>query len=246
MKQMMRRKYLFPQMDRLIDTVMSQCFECQTVTKTTRMEPVKPTEIPEEPWDVVATEFGGLFPDGHYNLVMIDKRSRYPVVKELPSTDFKKVRSAFKEMFATYGTPRRVESDGGPPFNGKDFAEFAKIEGFQHHIVTPEHARANGEAERFMKTLNKAEKIIQTKTKDKYDRQSMVQDMLTAYRDTPHPATGITPYEAMNSRKIRTKLGTTMTGIPSKEEINSTEMQSTRGKWQNTTTSTGTHRNTLS
>lgn len=33
-----------------------------------------------------------------------------------------------------------------------------------------------------------------------------MQEMLTAYRSTPHPATGITPYEGMMNRQIRTKL----------------------------------------
>jgi len=45
--------------------------------------------------------------------------------------------------------------------------------------------------------------------------------MLTAYRDTPHIATGATPYELMRDRKIRTKLETlNPTETPSKEEIN--------------------------
>ena len=62
-------------------------------------------------------------------------------------------------MFATHGTPRELESDNGPPFNSKEFAAFAQEEGFHHHRVTPGHARANGEAESFMKLLNKTEKI---------------------------------------------------------------------------------------
>ena len=41
-----------------------------------------------------------------------------------------------KQIFATYGTPRRIESDNGPPFNSKEFNEFAEQEGFEHHRVT--------------------------------------------------------------------------------------------------------------
>ena len=33
-----------------------------------------------------------------------------------------------------------------------------------------------------------------------------MQEMLTGYRSTPHPATGISPYEGMMNRTIRTKL----------------------------------------
>ena len=35
-------------------------------------------------------------------------------------------------------------------------------------------------------------------------------DFLMAYRDTPHPGTGITPYHTMSNRSIRTKLDHTL------------------------------------
>ena len=46
-------------------------------------------------------------------------------------------------MFAIYGTPKRIESDNGVPFNLNDFEEFARQEGFQHHKVTPRHPRTS-------------------------------------------------------------------------------------------------------
>ena len=33
-----------------------------------------------------------------------------------------------------------------------------------------------------------------------------IQEMLTGYRSSPHPATGVTPYEALMNRQVRTKL----------------------------------------
>eukprot|EP00795_Rhopilema_esculentum_P013859 gene13859-4804_t len=65
-------------------------------------------------------------------------------------------------------------------------------------------ARANGESERVMQFLNKTEQIAQLQGKDKLEKNIATQDMLIAYRSTPHPATGVSPYEAMNSRTIRT------------------------------------------
>ena len=102
-------------------------------------------------------------------------------------------------MLATHGTPRQLESDNEPPLNSKKFAEFAKTEGFHHYRVTTEHARANSEAESFMKLLNKTEQVYQ-------DRKAAIQEMLTGYRSTPHPATGVTPYEALMNRQVRNKL----------------------------------------
>ena len=103
-----------------------------------------------------------------------------------------------------------MQSDNGPPFNSKEFETFAKEEGFDHHRVTPEHPRANGQVERFMQLLNKTEQIAHLQGKTGLHRNMAVSDMLMAYRDTPHPATGVTPYQAMRNRPIRTKLDHTV------------------------------------
>ena len=48
--------------------------------------------------------------------------------------------------------------------------------------------------------------------------------MLTGYRSTPHPATGIAPYDRMMNQKVRTKLnyqpGISENQIPKSEIIN--------------------------
>ena len=48
-----------------------------------------------------------------------------------------------------------------------------------------------------MQMLNKTEQIAHLQGKDRLERQNAIQDMLTAYRSTPQPATGVTPFEAM-------------------------------------------------
>ena len=205
-KQMLREKYWFPGMNHLISQTIGSCFDCQVATKSHRQEPIKPSVIPEEPWEHISIDFGGPYPDGHYNLVAIDQRTRYPVVEAVSSTGFKQTKEKLKKTFAYLGIPRRVTSDNGPPFNSEQFKDFAKEEGFVHHRVTPNHPRANGHVERFMQTLNKTEQIAHLQGKSGPDRNMAVQDMLTAYRDTPHPATGISPYKAMMNRPVRTKL----------------------------------------
>ena len=171
-KELLRNKYWFPEMNRMIDNITMSCFDCQVATKTPHSEPIKPTEIPETAWHTVSVDFGGPFPDGHYNFVMIDKRSRYPIVEETTSTSFSAVKPTLKKIFATYGVPEKMETDVGSPFPGGEFKEFAEEEGFDHHIVTPDHPRANGEAERFMKSMNKIERIIARQTKEKDKRRA--------------------------------------------------------------------------
>ncbi|XP_022809966.1 uncharacterized protein LOC111346983 [Stylophora pistillata] len=190
----------------MIDTAIDQCYECQVATKGDKEEPIKVTSISNRPWDTVSIDNGGPYLDGHYNLVLIDKRTRYPVVESVPSTDFQTNKERLKHIFATYGTLRRIERENGPPFNSKEFNEPAKQEGFQPHRVTPLHPRANGEVERFMQTLSKTEQIANLQGKNRLERRDTVQDMLIAYRSTPHPAMGVAPYEALKGTTMRTKL----------------------------------------
>ena len=103
-KQLLREKYWFPWMNTMIEQAIDQCYECKVTTKETKEEPVKPTTIPTKAWERVAMDFGGPYPDGHYNLVIIDQRTRYPVVEEISSTSFKPTREKMKSIFATYGS----------------------------------------------------------------------------------------------------------------------------------------------
>ena len=73
----------------------------------------------------------------------------------MSSTSASAVIPKLDQLFATFGTPKIVRSDNGPPFNGEEFAKFAHALGFKHRKVTPLWPRANGEVERFVKTLKK-------------------------------------------------------------------------------------------
>ena len=193
-KQMPRAKYWFPGMNSMIDELIGGCYECHVTTRQHTEQPIKPSVIPDKPWEEVCIDFGGPYPDGHYNLVAVDKRTRYPEVEIASLTSFEPTKAKLKQMFGHHGIRQRIDSDNGPPFNSKEFSHFVEQEGFIHHRITPEHPRANGEAERFMQLLNKTEQITHLQGKSKLGRQMAVQDMLMAYRDTPHPATGVTPY----------------------------------------------------
>ena len=70
---------------------------------------------------------------------MVHQRARYPVVEEIHNTSFKQTRIKVKEIFATYGTLRKILTDNGPPFQSKEFSEFAEEEGFYHHRISPLH-----------------------------------------------------------------------------------------------------------
>lgn len=45
-------------------------------TKQHGKEPMKMVEIQMNSLEIFSVDFGGLYPDGHYNLVIIDKKNK--------------------------------------------------------------------------------------------------------------------------------------------------------------------------
>ena len=96
-----------------------------------------------------------------------------------------------------------------------------KKKGFVHHRALTNHLRAHGQVERFMQTLNKTEQTTHLQGKSGPNRDMAVKDMLMANKDTPHPAIGISRYQAMMNMPVRTKLNYT---VPRKERSSSDKM----------------------
>ena len=214
-KELLRRKYWFPSMNKRIDDIVSTCFSCQVTTNTQHTEPAKMTELPERPWNTVEADFCGPFPNGEYVLVVTDQYSRYPEAEFISSTSIKPVRRKLKKMFATHGVPQTVQTDNGPPFNSKEFQTLATEMGFSHKKITPKHPKAQGQVEGFNKLVNKIATIAK---QEGIDVREATYDMLQTYRDTPHPATRKTPYELMMNREIRTKLEHFPSSIPTQDQ----------------------------
>ena len=93
-----------------------------------------------------------------------------------------------------HGLPDHVHSDNGPQFAATIFKDFAAECGFRHTTSSPHFHQANGLAERAVQT---AKKLLEL------DDPMMG---LLNYRTTPCSATGVSPAEALMSRKLKTQL----------------------------------------
>ena len=162
------------------------------------------SKLPKAPWTELSIDFG-LAPTGsnEYLLVLIDDYSRFPVVELVRSTSSNAVIPCLDKIFAEYGIPEVVQSDNGPPFNSREFNEFSKHLCFTHRKVTPYWPRANGEVERFMRTVKKVIKaaVMENKTW----KQEMYK-FLRNCKATPHTSTETSPATALFGRPIKTRL----------------------------------------
>ena len=155
------------------------------------------SKLPNAPWQEVSVDFCEV--EDSYLLVVIDDYSRYPEVQLLHSTSAKAVIPHLDHIFSTFGIPKVLRSDNGPPFKSAEVKQFAAHLGFEDRKITPRLSEANGEAERFMRTLKKA---FRTATALKQELYSFLRN----YRATPHSTTGVPPATALFGRPLRTRL----------------------------------------
>ena len=187
-------------MDKVVEETVKKCIPSQaSYPGHSQREPLCPTPLPSEHWSEIAVDFAGLFPSGHYVLVAIDEHSRYPEVEVISSTPARVVIPRLNDIFASQGFPKVVKTDNGRPFQISDFKDFANQAGFRHRKITPFWPEANGDAERFMRTLNKYVRAVTAECKD---WRIELPDFLRQYIATPHGAANISLFEALTGRKM--------------------------------------------
>jgi transposase InsO family protein len=202
-KALIQETVWFPGIDKLVERAVANCLPCQANDSKMIQNPLKMSPMPKEPWREVAVDFCGPFKTGEYLMVVMDEYSRFPEVEILHSTSAKATIPKLDAIFARQGIPIVVKTDNGPPFNSADFAAWSKFVGFHHRKITPLWPQANGEVERFMRTIAKAVRAAMI------EQGSWKQELYTFlrhYRATPHSTTGMSPAEMLNKRKLKTEL----------------------------------------
>ena len=200
---LLRESTWFPGMSSMVRTYVETCRPCQAAVPGTGQEPLKPTLLPDRPWQMVHADFKGPIGKKYYLHTVIDQYSKFPMVEVCTSTSWEQMEPMLENAMSMLGNVEQLTTDGGPPYDSHGFEMFAKRMGFKHHICTPENPQANGFVEAFQKVLVK---MVHTAVIEKQDPKKVVHRYLASYRAAPHKTTGKSPYELLFNRKMQTKL----------------------------------------
>ena len=173
-----------------MEKFIHSCLACQKTTPPSK-EPLLPTKLPDHPWERVASDLFE-FKQSMY-LLVVDYFSRFIEVKKLKSTVASSIITSLKEIFATHGIPSVLVSDNGPQYDCTEMKQFAEQYGFHHTTTSPYYPKANGLAERAVRTV----KNLLSNSPDPYKA-------LMSHRATPIPSFGLSPAELLMGRRIRT------------------------------------------
>ena len=212
-KALVREKVWWPTVNKDIETRVS----CQvTDNRTAPPEPIHMTETPLKPWMLLATDLKGPVITGEHILVVIDYMSRYPVVEVLDTITSQDMIRSFRKIFAAYGYPETITVDNGKQFNSAEFRDFMHQHNIKLRPVTPYWPSANGEVERFNRTIGK---VIQGAVIDGQNWKDALQDFIHVYRTTPHSTTKVPPAKVLFRYNVKNDLPDLDLSSPSTAKI---------------------------
>ena len=132
-------------------------------------------------------------------LVITDRFTKLTHSIPLRTTTASVVANAFLDNWVyVYGAPRYVLTDNGPQFAAKFFDAVCALLTVRHYRTTAYHPQANGQIERFNRTLVQRHRHYLEEHQRDWD--DYVQPLTFAYNTQVHRLTEITPFELVLTR----------------------------------------------
>lgn len=208
-KQRLRELYWFPGMDEMAQSYAAGCTLCPELDRTAKTfaAPLQPVPLPTAPWTKLGLDIVGPFETATWNcryaITLTDYYTKWPEVAFTPSITTETVISFLKSTFSRYGNPECVVTDNGPQLISTAMSTFFTERNIKHTRVSVYHPASNGAVERFNRVLKG---VVQSAIVQNTPWKETVTSFLHTYRATPHAMTGVSPFELMYGRKMRTKL----------------------------------------
>ncbi|GBM62057.1 Transposon Tf2-9 polyprotein, partial [Araneus ventricosus] len=194
---MARTCVLWPGISKDIKEMIEKCPVCAKFQIGNAPEPEMPHEFPTSTWVKITIDF--LYFSGKNYVEVVDYYSKFIEVQLISSLQATVVIPAIKFIFARHGIPLELISDGGPPFNSRDFGCFAKSWKFKHVKVSARYPKSDGQVERIIQIVKQIFRKTLADSKDPYLA-------LLLYRATPVLGSIYSPAELLMNRKFSTVL----------------------------------------
>ena len=199
-----RRTFYWPSMGVDVYTTARQCSSCARENVKLRKHASSMKLFPAaKPLEFLAIDLLGPLPRTpkgfRYILVITDRYSKLTRVVPLKNMTALTVAKAFCEHWVyPYGPPAYLLSDNGGQFASRYFQAVCSTLGIRNLFTTAYHPKANGQVERFNRTLLSG--IRHYVAEHQRNWHEFIQPLTFAYNTHVHGTTGCTPFELVLSR----------------------------------------------
>ena len=190
-------KYYWPQMLDTVRDFVKACERCQRAKAAPRIHRTSRILNREALWSTVAFDFFGPLRKtargNIYILVGIDHFSRWPEAIATRVANAEIVASFLhNKIISQHGTPTELLSDHGTHFTSHVISLLCQKYKIRRLMSTPYTPQSNGVVERFMGYLKTALITLIDQVPTAWDLH--LSAVLAAYRATPHPDSGESPF----------------------------------------------------
>jgi hypothetical protein len=205
---LIRKSYYWPEMDDDIRLTINSCSACLMRKGCgARITPKTQTVLTGYPFEKIAIDITGpLVPCSsgeRFILGIIDYFSKYPMLIPLRSIDAKCVADVlFKHWICIFGAPDTIHSDRGTVFESSLFHELCELCGIRKTKSAPYYPQSDGLIERLFGTA----KDMMFATTQAYPRdwKKALPIISMGIRSTVQRATGVSPFEVIFGRSMKT------------------------------------------
>jgi hypothetical protein len=145
---------------------------------------------------------------GKSYLLTVDRFSNWPDLREAtahtPNAGVDGLIKAYRELFATFGVPEHLSSDGGPEYASNAFQAFMKTWGIKHRLASSYHPQSNGRAEVSVKAM-KCLLRDNVGSNGKLDTDAVTRG-IHQLRNTPETDSKLSPAQILLGRTLRDSL----------------------------------------
>ncbi|XP_032225565.2 uncharacterized protein K02A2.6-like [Nematostella vectensis] len=206
MEQRARTIIYWPGMARDIRAIRERCSDCNGNAPSQAATPPLPSPPPSTPFEAVFADFFDY--GGHHYLVAGDRLSGW--VEVFGSKAGTTLAGAagltrhLRSLFATFGVPEELSSEGGPEFTAGVTQDFLRAWGVRHRVSSAHFPQSNGRAEVAVKT---AKRLLMSNTgpTGSLDHDRFLRAMLQL-RNTPDPDCNVLPAQIIFGRPLRDTL----------------------------------------
>lgn len=200
--QRIRNHYWFAKMRRFVKKYVTSCLECahHKAPGGKREGELHPIEKVSTPFHTVHADHLGPFIKSKrgncYLLVLVDGFTKFVNIFAVRNTKSITTIRAIKEHVSYFGVPTRLITDKGSSFTSKTFRDFTTSFGIKHVVNAVATPRANGQVERFNRTILDA-LATSSHGRDEKTWDEHIPDIQVGINTTKHKTTQKSPSELL-------------------------------------------------